>query len=163
MSIKIYIASPLGFNEAGRLFMHQSLFPLLLKNHIQIIDPWSLTPDSLIKSVTDLPYSLLRKEKWQELNTLIAENNCKGIIAADALLAIVDGPDVDSGTAAEIGFAAAHNKLIIGYRNDFRQAGDNEGAIINLQVQHFIYASGGKILNSLTQLNAYLAQIKIVK
>jgi len=163
MSIKLYIASPLGFNEAGQFFMQQCLFPLLQNHNIQIIDPWSLTPPALINQISLLHQGPNRISQWQVLNKQIAQNNCNGILSADAMLAILDGADIDSGTAAEIGFAAAHKKLIIGYRNDFRLAGDNEGALINLQVQYFIQASGGVILNSLSQLNSYLPQLKIVK
>ncbi len=47
--------------------------------------------------------------------------------------------DVDSGMATEIGYAYAKGN---GYRGDFRIAGDNPGAIVNLQVEHFIRNSG---------------------
>lgn len=39
-----------------------------------------------------------------------------------AMLAILDGQDVDSGTAAEIGYAFARRKPIVGYRGDLRVA-----------------------------------------
>ena len=42
-------------------------------------------------------------------------------------MAVLDGTDVDSGTAAEIGYAFARGKLIVGYRGDFRLSADNEG------------------------------------
>lgn len=38
----------------------------------------------------------------------------------DLVLANLDGPDSDSGTCAEVGYAAALGKRIIGYRTDFR-------------------------------------------
>jgi len=37
-----------------------------------------------------------------------------------------------------IGFAFAKGKPIIGYRGDLRLSGDNDGAIVNLQVEYFI-------------------------
>ena len=39
---------------------------------------------------------------------------------ADVILACLDGPDADSGTCVEIGYAAALKKPVFGYRTDFR-------------------------------------------
>lgn len=41
--------------------------------------------------------------------------------ACDLVVAILDGPDVDSGTAFEVGYAYARGKPIIGVRTDFRR------------------------------------------
>ena len=68
------------------------------------------------------------------------------------MIAILDGVDVDSGTAAEIGYAHALGKRVYGLRTDFRLAGDNHGAIVNLQVQYFIEASGGTIVSTVADL-----------
>ena len=65
---------------------------------------------------------------------------------------MLDGADVDSGTAAEIGYAFARGKPIVGYRGDVRLAGDNEAAVVNLQVEYFIRASGGTIVTRLSAL-----------
>ena len=65
---------------------------------------------------------------------------------------MLDGVDVDSGTAAEIGYGFAKGKKIVGYRGDLRLSSDNEGAIVNLQVEYFIRASGGTIINRLVDL-----------
>jgi nucleoside 2-deoxyribosyltransferase len=47
-----------------------------------------------------------------------------GVDAADAVIAVLDGPDVDSGTAFEVGYAYARGKIIIGVRTDFRKSQD---------------------------------------
>ena len=52
-----------------------------------------------------MPYGTDRRDVWKALNAEIGGNNCEGIDRADALVAVLDGPDVDSGTAAEIGYA----------------------------------------------------------
>jgi nucleoside 2-deoxyribosyltransferase len=65
---------------------------------------------------------------------------------------VLDGTDVDSGTASEIGYAYARGKLIVGYRGDFRLSSDNEGGIVNLQVEHFIRASGGTIVSKASEI-----------
>ena len=75
-------------------------------------------------------------------------------------IAVIDGVDVDSGTAAEIGYAFARGKPIIGYRGDVRLAADNEGAVVNLQVEYFIRQSGGCIVRSLAELNDAFAAVE---
>ena len=51
---------------------------------------------------------------------------------------MLDGVDVDSGTAGEMGFAYGLGKPVHGLRTDFRVTGDNEAAGINLQLRYFI-------------------------
>jgi len=55
----------------------------------------------------------------------------KSIIKCDVVVAVLDGPDVDSGTCVEIGYAYANKKPIIGVRTDFR-ASEDRG--VNLMV-----------------------------
>jgi nucleoside 2-deoxyribosyltransferase len=44
-----------------------------------------------------------------------------GIDAANVVLAWLDGPDADSGTAFEVGYAFAKGVPVVGIRTDFRQ------------------------------------------
>ena len=53
---------------------------------------------------------------------------------ADMVVACMDGPDPDSGTAWECGYAFAKGKPIVCYRTDFRITGDTEGAPYNLML-----------------------------
>jgi nucleoside 2-deoxyribosyltransferase len=53
---------------------------------------------------------------------------------ADMVVACMDGPDPDSGTAWECGYAYAKGKPIVCYRTDFRISGDTEGAPYNLML-----------------------------
>ena len=89
----------------------------------------------------------------------IGAKNRALIDACDMVFAVLDGVDVDSGTAAEIGYAFARAKPILGYRGDFRIAADNEGSIVNLQVEYFIRASGGEIIMAIADLAPALARI----
>lgn len=155
---KIYLASPLGFSEAGRFFMNQKLIPLLKESGFEILDPWSLTDSSLTEKVLSMPYGKEKKEAWQKLNKIIGENNTEAIEESDIVFAVLDGVDVDSGTASEIGFAFGKEKLILGYRGDFRLSADNEGSIVNLQVQYFIEKSGGKIFFDLEQIKREISK-----
>ena len=159
MNNNLYIASPLGFSEAGRLFMTEKMFPTLQELGYGIIDPWSLTPSKDIDKVMQMPYGLEKKKAWSKLNKVIGRNNAKGIDKCGGMLAILDGTDVDSGTAAEIGYVAAQQKKILGYRGDFRLAADNEGSIVNLQVEYFIRNSGGTIVATLEELRKQLPKI----
>ncbi|HTW36531.1 MAG TPA: nucleoside 2-deoxyribosyltransferase [Rhizomicrobium sp.] len=147
--MKLYVASPLGFSEAGRQFYYDRLLPRLAACSCAILDPWTLTDAAKIKAASDLPYGVERREAWRRLGAEIGRNNAAAIAACDVLFAVLDGPDIDSGTAAEIGFAFALKKHIVGYRGDFRLAGDNDGAIVNLQVEYFIRQSGGTIVTTL--------------
>jgi nucleoside 2-deoxyribosyltransferase len=147
--MKIYLAGPLGFSEAGRFYQDTVFIPALTGAGFAVISPWKLTAQQKIGAVVAMPYGGERREAWRKLNREIGANNCAGIDASDAVLAVLDGPDVDSGTAAEVGYAFAKGKPIIGYRGDFRLAADNEGSIVNLQVEYFIRESGGDIVPSL--------------
>lgn len=55
----------------------------------------------------------------------------KEIDNADVILAVMDGPDADSGTCVELGYAYAKKKYIIGIRTDFRPSEYNG---VNLMV-----------------------------
>ena len=147
--MKLYVASPLGFSEAGRQFYYDTLLPRLTASGCDILDPWILTDAAKIKAASDMPYGTEKRDAWRKLCAEIGRNNAAAIADCDVLLAVLDGSDVDSGTASEIGYAFALKKRIVGYRSDFRLAGDNEGAIVNLQVEYFIRQSGGTIVTGL--------------
>ena len=51
----------------------------------------------------------------------------------DVVLAVLDGPDADSGTSFEVGFARGRGKKVIGIRTDFR-GGEDQG--LNLMLSN---------------------------
>jgi len=51
-----------------------------------------------------------------------------GIDWADGLVAIIDGPDPDSGTCWEVGYAYGRNKPVVLVRTDLRLLAGNAGA-----------------------------------
>lgn len=157
--MKIYTAGPLGFSEVGSAFHYRELVPMLTELGHEILDPWKLTDQTKIDSILAMPYGPERRARWQQINQTIGENNQKAIDACDVILAVLDGVDVDSGTAAEIGYGFARGKMILGYRGDFRLSADNEGAAVNLQVEHFIRKSGGDIVLRATEIPAALARM----
>jgi nucleoside 2-deoxyribosyltransferase len=159
-AVKIYMASPLGFSEVGRAFYNGALIPEVKRLGFEPVDPWTLTAQTKIDAVNNMPYGPAKRDAWQKLDVEIGGNNSAGIDSADLVLAVLDGVDVDSGTAAEIGYAFAKGKPILGYRGDFRLSADNEGSIVNLQVQYFITQSGGEIITDLADLGPALTKLK---
>jgi nucleoside 2-deoxyribosyltransferase len=113
-----------------------------------VVDPFKLTLKEDLGRIAQLGSLDAQCEAWRALNRQIGETNRRAIDGADALLAILDGVDVDSGTAAEIGYAYAREKPIVGYRGDFRLSADNIGSTVNLQVEYFIQASRGSIVTT---------------
>jgi nucleoside 2-deoxyribosyltransferase len=146
MRMEVYIASPLGFSEAGRAFYHETLLPMLKGAGYAVLDPWALTDPALIADIRAMPCGMPRIAAYRALNQRIGKTNTDAIDRCDAMLAVLDGVDIDSGTAAEVGYAYAKGKPIVGYRGDFRLSSDNEAAAVNLQVEYFIIASGGEIV-----------------
>lgn len=151
--MKIYLASPYGFTSAGQEFMKKTMMPLLKKEKHAVLNPWD-DLSTINKKIID--YDKLdqksRISKLKILNNAMAQKNVTMIDKSDLVLAVLDGSDVDSGVAAEIGYAYAQNKKIFGYRSDFRLTGDNIGSTVNLQVEFFIIKSGGKIHSNLQDL-----------
>src|ERR1700730_5266182 len=100
--MKIYVAGLLGFLEAGGAFYNESLLPKLSGLGHEVLDPWKLTDKQKIDAVLKLPYGAEKRDAWRRLNVEIGGNNASAIDRADAVFAILDGTDVDSGTASEI-------------------------------------------------------------
>jgi nucleoside 2-deoxyribosyltransferase len=132
---RCYIASALGFTEAGRHYYAEAFLPALSRV-VDPVDPWALGDP------TSPPADIGRR-------------NAEAIESCDLLVAHLDGQEVDSGTAAEVGYAAARGLTCFGLRTDLRQSGE-PGVQVNLQVEHFIVASGGSIEATLEDLVAAL-------
>lgn len=157
---KIYLASPLGFSEAGRKFYYEEIIPLIVKSGLDVVDPWKLTPPADIKMIEAMEYGKDKRDAWRELNLVMGERNAQAIKDSDGLLAVLDGVDIDSGTAGEIGYAYGLGKVIAGYRGDFRLSSDNEGSTVNLQVEYFIRSSGGEIVTTIDEFDKILRLFK---
>ena len=143
----IYLASPLGFAQSTHRFMAE--LAASLREVIDVSNPWD--DQRFAAEFTQLQTEdsvSARDGRLAEINRELGRKNASAIDAADGVFAILDGVDVDSGTAAEIGYGAAMGKYICGLRTDFRLAGDNSGSIVNLQVQYFIEVTGGTIVTS---------------
>ena len=145
----MYLASPLGFSEAGRHFYTTILVPHVRALGYEVLDPWTLTDARKIRAAQSMAYGPAKREAWRTLNLEMGATNRAAIDAAQAVVAVLDGTDVDSGTAAEIGYAAALSRPVVGLRSDLRISGDNEATLVNLQVEWFVVESGGQLATSL--------------
>ncbi len=144
----VYLASHLGFIELGGDNLVK-FHKVLEKFHI--LDPWANQYEEefdKLESITDLKQYKIEAKK---VNQMIGQKNEDMINKSDLMVAILDGVDVDSGVAVEIGYAFS-KMPIIGYRSDIRESGSNIAQIVNLQVEHFIEKSGGTIVKSLSEL-----------
>jgi nucleoside 2-deoxyribosyltransferase len=140
-----YVASPYGFSEAT-LGYYAALLDLVRRAGIQPLDPWA--GGSSFVEADAVPPGPDRVAAFRAVNHSIAERNLELIRSADVVLAILDGTDVDSGVAAEIGYAAALGKTVLGVRLDTRRTGDNEGSVVNLQVEALLAAPVARSLQA---------------
>ncbi|RLG57024.1 MAG: nucleoside 2-deoxyribosyltransferase [Hadesarchaea archaeon] len=105
MGTKVFIAGPL-FSQAEREF-NLKLDRFLRRHGFETILP-QRDLGQLWKVKSDKEYGKLYRK------------DLRGIEKSDLLVAVLDGPDVDSGTAFEIGYASAIGKPVIGLKTDIR-------------------------------------------
>ena len=79
------------------------------------------------------------------------------IRSCSLLAAVLDGQEVDSGVAAEVGYACALGIPCFGLRTDLRTSGEAE-VTVNLQVEYFLQESGGRLVSTLDALIDALAR-----
>ena len=111
---------------------------------VDVVDPWSVT------DATEIDAALAagaERELWLRISRL----NAEAIESCQLLAAYLEGQEPDSGTVAEVGYAAGLGLRCFGLRSDLRQAGEPKMAL-NLQVEGFIVQSGGARPDSLDAL-----------
>lgn len=112
----IYLASPLFTAiERGR---NLRLASLLEAEGIEVFMPQKIEPKFDGKDLDFKPVFIGCK---------------KGIDECDAMIALVDGLEIDSGVAWEIGYAYANQKPILCFRTDCRFADHNP---LNVMIQY---------------------------
>jgi len=65
----------------------------------------------------------------------IFKANLQALDECHLMVAILDGPHVDDGTAWEIGYFFSQGKCVLGIRTDFRRAGEHEHSRVNLMIE----------------------------
>jgi nucleoside 2-deoxyribosyltransferase len=139
--LNLYLAGPI-FSDAETSWLRslKSRLESQWENKVRIIWPFEITP----KHSDDRPSEILR---------ICAS----GLDEADWLVALLDGPQVDDGTAWEIGYfyhANAGGERIIAIRTDARCAGETSGVPVNT----LIAASCGMIVRSVDELLEHLTE-----
>ena len=124
--MKIYFAGPL-FSEAERDW---------IRSTIQKIESLAVQRETEIEII--FPYDLITQKEIQRLGAKAKHeifSRCKSHLDdADLMIALLDGSQVDDGTAWEIGYFYAQKsseQKIVGIRTDFRRAGESECAVVN--------------------------------
>jgi nucleoside 2-deoxyribosyltransferase len=153
---RIYTAGPLGFTPYGETYHHDEVMARLAGAHFEPRDPWDIPEDA--QRVYDRR-DTADVHDLEHANREVGLSNTDLIRQSDGMLAILDGTDVDSGTASEIGYAAARGIPVVGLRLDTRVTGDNRATIVNLQVESFIRQSGGEIVRTLDEAITALVRI----
>jgi nucleoside 2-deoxyribosyltransferase len=148
---RCYVASPLGFSEAGREYYARRYLPAL-EEHVEPVDPWVLTAPGEFVTARD-------EGRAYELGIEVGARNAAAIRGAQVLIAHLDGQEVDAGTAAEVGYAAALGLPCLALRSDLRRSGE-PGMHVNLQLEAFVALSGGFLAGSLDELLARLTALR---
>jgi nucleoside 2-deoxyribosyltransferase len=155
----VYVASPLGFSEPGRRYSADVLVPKLEAAGFVVVDPWVDEVGEVARTMQLSKTDPGRLDALFAMNRMLGARNASLIKNSALLLAVLDGCDVDSGTSAEIGFASGLGHPIIGLRTDVRRTGDNDAAVVNLQVLYFIEQTGGGVFNNLDSAIAALSEV----
>ncbi len=156
---RCYVASPFGFTEAGRDYYRRVYLPALA-TVVEPVDPWAPAGEAGLTSPTGELSPAIGEERPREREIVltIGRRNAQAIRSCALLAAYLDGQEPDSGTVAELGFAAGLGLSCFGLRSDLRRNGE-PGASLNLQVQAFIVDSGGHLAASLEELVGALGQV----
>ena len=142
--MRVYLAGPL-FTPYERSFIDECV-ARLRADGIEVF-----VPHENVLASRDITAETIFAKDWQ------------GLVDADAVVAVLDGPMVDDGTACEIGIfyalmqADPAKKGIVGLLTDLRAARGHEGHGLNLFVLGCIEA-GGKVCESLDEVVEVLAE-----
>jgi len=147
---KVYLASPLGFSPEYRSYLER-IQARLHQLGCEVFDPWAQPFSRAIREASKIEDYHERLAAFSRLAQEIGAANERGIVSSDILLAVLDGAEVDSGCASEVGFAVGIGRRAYGLRTDWRDSGEF-GLPLNLQVLHFIEKSGGRLFRSIGEI-----------
>ena len=148
---RAYVASPLGFSEAGRAYYAERYLPALAE-YVEPIDPWALSLPAEFAAA-----AAAGRERAFGLE--VGARNAAAIASSQLVVAHLDGQEVDAGTASEVGYGAALGLPCVAVRSDLRSSGE-PGMSVNLQLEAFVVLSGGFVAGSLDELLARLAALR---
>ena len=148
--MKIYLAGPL-FSAAEQLWLRETKGEIEglarhLNREVEVIWPYELISEEELRAAGG-------QAKFEVFSRCLS--HLKG---ADMLLALLDGSQVDDGTAWEIGYFYAirpEGSPIIGIRTDFRNAGDTPSSKVNAMIE----ASCDRIVTSSQELYSIVSEL----
>ncbi len=135
---RIYLASPL-FSEGERRY-NTYLAEVLRKNFFSVYLPQEFDDTA--------------EARGNDREKTIYEKNLSELKKADIVVGVIDGSDVDSGTAWEMGYAFASGKRVIALRTDFRKFSGNERVNLMLEME-------AEVVSSVDELRSALGFLKL--
>ncbi|AFM27779.1 nucleoside 2-deoxyribosyltransferase [Desulfomonile tiedjei] len=147
----VYLASPLGFSPEWKSY-RDKIKQRLTELGCTVLDPWEGPFHKAIAEASSIRDWPVRVATFKRIARQIGKANEDMIRSCDAIWGVLDGPELDSGTVSEIGFAAGLGKKCYGLRTDFRNSGDFDGVPINLQVLYWIEALGGRLFRRIENI-----------
>jgi nucleoside 2-deoxyribosyltransferase len=130
---RIYLAAPL-FSEAERSY--NAMLAGLLRQHLfNVYVPQEAGDDTAHRN--------------QPEHARIYAKNKTELDISDMVVAVIDGADADSGTAWEMGYAAAQGKPVFALRTDFRRVGTHEHVNLMLEQSAVVVGSKDELLAQL--------------
>lgn len=139
--MRIFIAGPL-FSEAEREF-NMKIDRRLREQGFE-----TFLPQRDVGKLWD------RAKKWESQKyRRTYEEDLKGLEWSDVVIAVLDGTDVDSGTAFEIGYATARGKPVVGIKTDKRMFAEGE------ELNNMLTQSIRAVARSIEELAAELESI----
>lgn len=118
--MRIYLAGPL-FSEAERDWLKKLQLEMQNSGY-EVVWPYELFEQSEVDS-------------WGDEAAGKIMEYCRDALAdCDLVVALLDGAQVDDGTAWEIGFARARGMPVFGIRTDFRFGGETANGRVNAMI-----------------------------
>jgi nucleoside 2-deoxyribosyltransferase len=154
----VYLAGPDGFTPVLLRWHREVLIPAVAAAGLTPLSPWGNLNTEFAAALA-LPVGRERVKALADVDLRAGVANTEMIERSAGMLAQLDGVDVDSGTASEIGYGSARGLFIAGVRTDLRLASDNEGTKVNLQVEYFITRTGGRVHTAVEPAIAELAAL----
>jgi nucleoside 2-deoxyribosyltransferase len=139
----VYVASPLGYTLAGRIFHRRTLVPALEANDLTVLDPWADEDGRVAEAIGH--HGAAGGAAYAALQPWLAERNLELLRSAAAVLAVLDGAGgagPDPGVAAEVGLACGLGIPVVAWRSDIRPSGP-DGRSLPPVLERLIEAGGG--------------------
>lgn len=130
---RVYLAAPL-FSAAERSY-NRALANRLRENLFDVYLPQDAGDDSAGRGA--------------DRNRRLFSANRKALAGCDAVVAVIDGADADSGTSWEMGYASAKGIPVIAVRTDFRHVGNDERVNLMLEQSSVVVATEEQLLEAL--------------